>query len=1127
VKLLKDRLKRTYLTLTYPESKEYRAALKAYVSSVATEENEATKATRFYMFLPEIYKGIKPEYANKVFRELKLERSVVDRVAPRGKTIIVRGRIDSLLGNVIFEFEKDLSKTLEEAQEQLRQYTAALWNSSKYRVQYTCIATDGISFRPYRPHTDVPENQKVKEDEISLDPREPIDLHQADPVNAYFWFDRYLLATPILEPSVERIASDFGSKSPILSEMIEELRAIWKNASDRPYVKVLFDQWDKYLTIVYGSSVGDEELFLRHTYLATLAKLIVYGYFSEGALPTSEEEIVRALNGDVFKDWKINNFLEEDFFAWLVRGKTRSQGVKFARRLIKLLARFDLDKIDQDMLREVYQELVDPETRKGLGEFYTPEWLTELLVAPLIEENPEGSVLDPACGSGTFLFTTIRLKRKHITRLKGQALLQNIVETVQGIDVHPLAVIVSKANYLLALGDLLRSARTRVPISVPVYLSNSIKYPKHEMDPVAAIPTYRFDAYGKLLEIPESIANNPAAMDAAVDLIKDYSIDVATSGKQYEPTLGFFAKLAQRRIPGLESAGKERVDEVIKTLFETSKLMANLIQEEKDTIWAFIIKNYYKPLFLRERKFDFLVGNPPWLTYKGIADPAYQAFIKDMIVNTYGLADTKGARVAELITHMEEATLFMLRCAEFYLKDGHRLAFVMPRSIFSADHHDTFRRHAYTPRVKLKFERLFDLEKVEPLFGMPACAVIAKRGETNTYPVPCTELSGRMSTKNVDWTTASKELRSSESTVALSFMGKRSALTSSEDAVNFKGTRSFYFTKFYQGATLVPRSLFFVEFKRSGKFGISSDCPGIKSSTRAMERAKKQYRGVELTGAVERDYLYAAITGSELVPFGHLPYLPAVLPVEQKEGRLRILTAAGAKSQTIEGLSKWFAEAENVWRRVRAKKKDYNLYEWLDYEGKLTGQNLKAKYRVVFPGPSSTYLVSTVLPHERLTIKAEDTRIPLRGLVIDHALLRYETEDENEAYYLSSMLNATTIDRIIKPFQSTGKGGAQNIHKKPLELPIPRYNQKNPLHRELSKRGRECAGIVDAELQKMAAEYESVGTIRRVVKERIAHQLSEIDDLAKKVLHEETGNNTLDRHLSATTPNESDPAPRK
>jgi hypothetical protein len=1097
--------------LSFAESKEFRSALKEYIYNVSSAENEATKATRFYMFLPQIYKGIKPEYADKVFRELKIERSVVDMVASKGKTIIVRGRIDSTLGNVIFEFEKDLSKTHEEALEQLKQYTVALWNNEKHRVTYTCIATDGIHFHPYRPHTEVPEDETVKAESVFLDPREPINLADVDPIDAYFWFDRYLLATPILEPSVDRIAGDFGSKGSILPEMIDELRSIWKDASDRPYVKVLFDQWNKYLTIVYGSTVGDEELFLRHTYLATLAKLIVYGYFSEGVLPTSEEEIVRVLDGTAFKEWQIHNFLEEDFFAWIVRGKTRRHGVKFARRLTKFVARFDLDKIDQDMLREVYQEIVDPETRKGLGEFYTPEWLTELLLTPLVKENPEGAILDPACGSGTFLFTAIKLKTAHLTNFKGPALLQRILETVQGIDVHPLAVIISKANYLLALGKLLRTARSRIAISVPVYLSNSIRHPQHEMEPTTAIPTYNFDAYGSLLQIPEIVARSPMVMDAVIDLINDFSTDIASSGGHYENTSAFFAKLVQKKLPAVLNLDPRKNDEIIKILFQTTRTMVDLIKKEKDTIWAFIIKNYYKPIFLRERKFDFLVGNPPWLTYKGIAEPEYQSFIKHLTVDVYGLA--RGTGSASLITHMEQATLFMLRCAEFYLKDGSKLAFVMPRSIFSADHHDIFRRHSYIHRVQLKFQRLYDLEKVEPLFGMPACAVVAKKGEITTYPVPCTEIKGNMTTKNVDWTKARTQLRTREVKLSLSFLGKRSSLTHLENVVNFKNTRSYYFDRFRQGASIVPRSLFFIDFEKGGKFGVIPDCPRIKSSERAKERAKKQYQGVELKGAVEREYLYATITGSELVSFGHMPYLPVVLPVEYKKNGLRIFTAAEARSQAVEGLSKWFTQAEREWNEIRGKKSTYSLYDWVDYEGKLTEQDLSARFRVVFPGPSSTYLVSAVLPIKKNSIKIEEVTIPLRGLVIDHALLRYETEDEDEAYYLCSILNSTSIDRIIKPFQSTGKGGAQNIHKKPLELPIPRYDQKNLTHRELSKLGKECASIVEEELAQIAAQYQGIGTIRRLVKARVADQLAEIDTLTKKVLNEKKDCNALEKCL--------------
>jgi hypothetical protein len=1097
---------------SYPESREYQNALKRYISDVGTAENEAAKAARFFMFLPQIYKGIKPEYADRVFEELKIEKPVLDKIKSKGKTVIVRGRIDSLLGNVIFEFEKDLSKTIEEALDQLREYTAALWNGTKYsRTAYTCIATDGLRFCPYRPHTDVPEGQHVGESDVFLETREVVDLRNMDPVDAYFWFDRYLLATPILEPTVDLITEEFGSRSPILPEMIQELKELWKNASELPSVRVLFDQWNKYLTIVYGSAVGDEELFLRHTYLATLAKLIVYGYFSEGALPTTEEEILRTLNGEAFKDWKIRNFLEEDFFTWVIRGKVRVQGVKFARKLIKSVARFDLDKIDQDMLREVYQELVDPETRKSLGEFYTPEWLTELLLEPVVSKGPDKSYLDPACGSGTFLFTTIRLKKKYQTGLRGHTLLQSIVETVQGIDVHPLAVIVSKANYLLALGKLLRSAN-RASISVPVYLSNSIKPPEHEMDPSSTLPTYRFDAYGHLLKIPEAIAENPAIMDGVVDTISEYAVGLTKEEGQFENTLNFFAKLIQKRVPDLERIDSTNLPSTINTLFETAKIMVSLIEEEKDTIWAFIIKNYYKPLFLRELKFDFVIGNPPWLTYKGISDPIYQNFVKDQIVNVYGLTRGEKSRTAELITHMEQATLFMLRCAEFYLRDGGKILFVMPRSVLTADHHDAFRRNTYSQRVKLKFERVYDLEKIEPLFGMPACAIVATKSDRTTYPIPCVRLTGRMESKNVGWAIASKQLSESKFKLALSILGSRSALAPEDHAIKYTGAPSPYFERFHQGASIVPRSLFFVEFEKGGRFGVTSDAPKIRSSKRAMDRAKKDYREVELEGAVEREYLYAALTGSELVPFGHLPHLTVVLPIRQVNGKLAVVTAAEAKSQMVEGFYKWFSEAERLWKKIRGKKSDYNLYQWVDHMGKLTNQNIRAKYRVVFPGPSATYLVSSVIPYRKYSTKVEDRTISLQGLILDHALLVYETENEDEAYYLSAMLNSATIDRIIKPFQSTGKGGAQNIHKKPLELPIPMYTPRNTKHRELVTLGKQCYEMVSSVLPEIASRYDGVAGIRREVKDRVAAQLSRIDALSKDILFEQTSN-TLERHM--------------
>jgi len=81
-----------------------------------------------------------------------------------------------------------------------------------------------------------------------------------------------------------------------------------------------------------------------------------------------------------------------------------------------------------------------------------------------------------------------------------------------------------------------------------------------------------------------------------------------------------------------------------------------------------------------------------------------------------------------LMTHMEMATLFLVRCADLYLnpKGSRMIGFVMPRAIFSADQHDRFRRGEIA-RVDLDVLMIIDLKDVSPLFYVPACAVIARR----------------------------------------------------------------------------------------------------------------------------------------------------------------------------------------------------------------------------------------------------------------------------------------------------------------------------------------------------------------------------------------------------------------
>ena len=97
--------------------------------------------------------------------------------------------------------------------------------------------------------------------------------------------------------------------------------------------------------------------------------------------------------------------VEQDFFDWPLEVEG---GPEFVRALTRRLARFEWATVEQDVLKTLYESVITPETRKRLGEYYTPDWLAQLVVEEAIDAPLNTRALDPACGSGTFLFHAVR-----------------------------------------------------------------------------------------------------------------------------------------------------------------------------------------------------------------------------------------------------------------------------------------------------------------------------------------------------------------------------------------------------------------------------------------------------------------------------------------------------------------------------------------------------------------------------------------------------------------------------------------------------------------------------------------------------------------------------------------------
>lgn len=1054
-----------------------------YIDQISNQNTESAKAQRFLILLKDTFGDVNADFVEDYLH------GVEKYVSVKKKDIILRGRIDTLYGNLIIEFEKDLRKTLNEAQEQLKRYTSYLFQSGD-KANYLCLATDGILFYVYLPK--IRENKEVELEEI-----EKIDLTKTEPYQAYFWLDRYFFRRKLLHPKTEEIVKDFGIKSPAFKYCLHVFEGIWGSIKNRSDFKVVYDNWEKYLRVTYGSVIGSEGLFLRHSYLAVFTKLIVWMRLSESNEVPSSEMIIKTLDGEFFVEQGIDNFLEEDFFSWIVREQTKETGLDISKKLINQLANYNLRELSEDILKSLYQELVDPETRHDLGEYYTPDWLAQRMVEHILKDNPSAAVLDPSCGSGTFLYMTIRHK-KHLLGLNKDAL-EHIVHNVVGIDIHPLAVITAKTNYLLALGDLLKKRGAR-RVQIPVYLADSINPPEEKMEHslFTGVPSFHTKIGDKTAYIPDTVIHDPSLYDQVIETTKEFAKHFAgkTGGN-----LEAYENFIKQHIPTVSD--KSTID----MLFYTAQAMKELIEEKKDSIWAYVMKNMFKPLFLKE-KFDVIIGNPPWLSYRYVDKGEYQKFLKKMIVEDYKLlsgvsAGEKMKVKAENISNLELATLFFLRTSDLYLKNNGIIGFVLPRSIFTADQHNTFRRQHY--QSKLGFTEIWDMEKVKPLFNVPTCVVMGKKGISTVSPYKAEFLSGVLKRKNEGLIAAEKLIAGDKGNIYLSAKGQRSYFTKTEKGFQ-EEERSYYHRFIKRGADIIPRSFWFVEVKPNPKLGFNTSTPYVETSEASEKTAKKHYKNISSKGNIEKEFLYATLLSTDLVPFGYLDFRIVVLPLVLDDEGYSVIKEKEASKEGFINLSKWLHKAQKIWEEKRREKAEsIDVVDWINYRNKLTEQR-QAKYKVLYP-TSATYLCGCVVEKNAITIEIEGQKLELQDFIVETTEYYFETNKKSEAYYLCSLLNAPVIDELLKPMQARGLFGPRHIHKKVWELPIPEFDPANEAHIELALLGEKCTKKVSKLLSEGTATKTStelvsasIGNLRKMVKAELAEEIKEIDGIVRGIL---------------------------
>ena len=861
-----------------------------------------------------------------------------------------------------------------------------------------------------------------------------------------------------------------------------------------------YETWRKYLTITYGklseskqpqdaeqvSSLLSEndELFLRHTWLVSVARLMVWAALSQGKTNQPlRAEAACVFSGEFFRAKNLANLADKDFFHWIDTPELEPILAPVWERLLDTLLTYNLSHMREDVLKGVYQQLIDPKDRHDLGEYYTPDWLCERIAAEMLPDTGYKSVLDPSCGSGSFLRASIHHFQERNSDLPPREQLDKVLANVKGIDIHPVAVTIARANYVLALGPLLHTAKR--PVQIPVYLADALFLPREVerklFEDIAGLEiTFGPRRDERVFTLPEIMLGEADLFDDAIAASTRIAETHAAAGRETREQLDIYLR---RAVPGLSKLPQR--DQVVDALWRFTIDLSELIRQKQNSIWSFVIRNSYRPALLR-KQFDVILGNPPWVAYRYVTDPKYQKEIKKRAVETYKIAP----KSQKLFTQMELATVFLAHAMDTFAKPGGRLAFVMPRSVLSADQHQNLIQRKY--KADFKLIGYWDLWSVSPLFNVPSCVLFAEQTKhigVSTESIPAGVWKATLPARDVPWAQIAGRFTVESKPATVIWLGSRSALSVKEGEA-ITGRSGVYAKSFRQDATLVPRNFYFVTVDGLQGAPDPERLYSCRTDEESAREAKAPYKELRMRGSVEGRFLFSTALSRHILPFVLLPPTPVVLPLEESNGRYYTVTAQALRRKGFRDAAAWMERVDALWLAHRGSKIGHTATEWLDYSGKLTAQTPRQRYLVLY-NAAGTNVSAAYCDRQALPLP----------FVVEHKLYWAAFQQPEEAHYLTAVLNSTSVNEAIKPFQSTGLLGERDIHKKLLEVPFPRFDPADPIHAQLSAVGaRAHTQAQEAAAEARLAPNTSLARKRAFIRAAVQDLLGEADALVQELL---------------------------
>ena len=892
----------------------------------------------------------------------------------------------------------------------------SLFASELHNLEWTAIVTDGCIWHAWRfPHTHqaeatcvLPGVRPQNEDEL---------LQRITPI---------VNAEPVGKPwipsdPVQRFEGDLA-----------ELKKIYGKITTHRVRKTTETKKQLWLDILRGSGMAPEgpyaqdSLFITHCFLVTLAKGVVHTVSRPNDQPNPKE------------------LLRDGYLAWIIETEP---GREWAQQLLDRVHSYEWRRTAGDVLRPLYEGLVERSDRRDFGEVYTPDWLAEMMVAEVLDKDwcdqavcaalavshgqpmPKGmGVLDPTCGSGTFLYHCAKriLTSEAAKELSAVQRSDVVCRLVHGIDIHPVAVEFARATLLRALPTLPYMGLAGIAIFQGDSLMLRQKDENSLFAPTNGEVLIR-SPRGNEARIPREFADHQGFPDMLPRIVA-----TAVRGDPVPPDIVMALKDVEAEI------------------VELHKSLTTIINEEGNSVWAWYIQNILGPDRLARRKVDRIVANPPWVKLANI-----QVLDRKKEIESAAGKDQEGDTLwtgGKQAPHFDIAQLFIHLARSYYLNQPKTdpAAWVTKASAIRGGNWNNFRKihEEYIAQyLDLSSAKVFgggDARRSCVIFEIRTSSLAnsEKLKAECVGPTPEASMSWEEAQSLLDW----------------------------KVPVRFPEKQSDYIPEGWrQGATITPKVLTTVKMNNIGS----------RPGTRSVETTKSDkgtWRNVSAkSGELPADWLVPLLNSGQLLPFLTTELRTAIVPL-RADGD--ILHSEKARENSF------WRKLDDLYQEHRGlgKNTPQDLLSQIDYANKLSAQlplRSSPEYMVVYPSSGDIMRAAC---------------IQVGTAVMDSTVYWRRMRSPSEARYVVAVLNAPCLEKAFRRARTSGR----HFHKSPWKnVPIPTYDEGSKVHRELSEWGEKAESTVKSM---------NLPIGQRAASNRIRNRLaedgtfSEINKLVKEIL---------------------------